>query len=508
MKHTVLLTLLGFSFLVPPQLLAQGRESFEQYKARQKSEFNSYKEQRRKEFEEYRRQRNQEFAAYLRKAWKAVHPEPVISRPREKDVPPVVTPKENTRPLDLPPTPLPYDEVISVPPPTPQPIPIVPIEALPVTPLAPPQKEQVRTFTFYGTSVKVRYNQDAAIHLASLDENAIADAWLALSEESYTNLLHDCLEIRNSLNLCDWAYLVMLQHMAESIYGKNTDEAVLLMAYVYCQSGYKMRLAIGDDGKLHMMFGSEHTIYDWNYYQLDGEYYYAYNYKSGKVRICEQKFPKERSMSLTIHKVPHFSMKPASISTHQSRSDENMKVSVSANQNFLDFYTSYPTSMYGDNFLTRWAMYANMPMPQHIKQQIYPPLRSALKGCDPLTATNKILNFVQTGFVYEYDDQIWGEDRAFFPEESLHYPYCDCEDRSILLTRLIRDLLGLECILIYYPGHLAAAISFPRNTPTGDYIELNGKRFFIADGTILYGAPVGQTMSEKDNQTAKVILLE
>ena len=101
---------------------------------------------------------------------------------------------------------------------------------------------------------------------------------------------------------------------------------------------------------------------------------------------------------------------------------------------------------------------------------------------------------------------MWGDDRAFFAEESLFYPYCDCEDRSILFTRLVRDLLGLKCILVYYPGHLASAVCFNQHV-AGDYIELGGKRFVIADATYV-NAPVGATMPKMDNSTAKVIMLE
>ena len=181
---------------------------------------------------------------------------------------------------------------------------------------------------------------------------------------------------------------------------------------------------------------------------------------------------------------------------------------MSSNKNLMDFYSSYPTSRVGDNFVSRWAMYANTPMSEDVKRQIYPDLKAAINGCDQLTAVNKLLNFVQTGFEYEYDDKVWGGDRAFFAEESLYYPYCDCEDRSILFTRLVRDLLGLRCILVYYPGHLASAVEFSQSDAVaGDYVLLEGRKFVIADGTFI-GAPVGKTMYGMDNQTAKVILLE
>ena len=64
-------------------------------------------------------------------------------------------------------------------------------------------------------------------------------------------------------------------------------------------------------------------------------------------------------------------------------------------------------------------------------------------------------------------------------------------------------------MLVFYPGHLAAAIEIPDEKIVGDYIEYKGTHFFIADGTIIgYGAPVGQTMRGMNNQTAKIILLE
>ena len=185
--------------------------------------------------------------------------------------------------------------------------------------------------------------------------------------------------------------------------------------------------------------------------------------------------------------------------------DSLVKITVQVNKNLIGFYQDYPTSAVSNNMMTRWAMYGNTPMSSKIKDILYPQLREILKGVDVLTAANWLLYFVQTAFVYEYDDKVWGRDRAFFAEESLFYPYCDCEDRSILYTRLVRDLLGLKTILVYYPGHLASAVLF-NNPVKGDYININGNRFTICDPTYI-GAPVGVTMPNMDNKTAKVILL-
>lgn len=498
---------MSFIALMPQLTLAQGNNSLSQYKAKRQQEFNNYKEQRRKEFEEYRRKRNEEFAEFMRKSWANINSKPVTPKPKDENIPPVVIPKDDVKPVNPNPKPIPYEEIIPVPKPKPQPEPINPIEEVPVTPVAPAQPSV--SFTFFGTTDKVRVDKQKLFRLATLSENAVADAWLKLSEESYTNLIHDCLELRKKHDLCDWAYLQMLRDVSEAVCGKGTNEAILLTAYVYCQSGYKMRLAI-DGQKLHLLVASLHHIFGQSYFVLDGTNYYPFLRKdetmNDRVYICAASYPKEKAMSLLVPTAQNFTINYKGQRTIKSERYPNVAAAIKINQNLMSFYNTYPTSMLDENIMTRWAMYANTPLAKDVKDQLYPQLRPFISGKSQLDAVNILLNWVQTGFVYEYDDKVWGGDRAFFAEESLNYPYCDCEDRSILFTRLVRDLLGLKCILVFYPGHLAAAVCFT-DSVNGDYIQLNGRRYIVSDPTYI-GAPVGMTMPNMDNQKAKVILLE
>ena len=145
-------------------------------------------------------------------------------------------------------------------------------------------------------------------------------------------------------------------------------------------------------------------------------------------------------------------------------------------------------------------------MEKEVKDKVYPQLQTFIKDLSQLEAMERLLNWTQTSLIYEYDDKLWGCDRPFFAEESLFYPYADCEDRSILLSRLVRDLLGLKTILVYYPGHLAMAVEFTEPV-SGDYIMLDGRKFVVCDPTFI-NANVGMTMTGMDNANAKVILLE
>jgi len=460
--------------------------------------FDEFRKAVTEEFESFRQQYMDDFVEFMRNPWKEFEETKPVPKPKDEPVPPVVMPEEDKdKPIKD--KPVVIDEVVKPAPIEPQPKPVEPIDEVPVV------EEKTVGVTFYGSELKVRFDIDYKIRLSSTDRNSIADAIGKLQPENYDNLLFDCLKLRSELNLSDWAYMQLLEKIAEKIQGKDSNESALLMAYLYVQSGYKMRLA-SDGSKIYMLYASKHIIFNQPSFDVDGEKFYGVKKLPTRLFICEAAFPKEKSMSLFIPKIQHFASKPSETRTIVSKKYPDVKMSVSVNQNLMAFYNTYPTSMVDDNFMTRWAMYANTPMDNYVSTQLYQALRDKLKGLTQLEAVNVLLNWVQTGFVYEYDDKVWGGDRAFFAEESLYYPYCDCEDRSILFTRLVRDLLGLDCILIYYPGHLASAVEFKQGDVAGDYILLNGRKYIVADATYI-NAPVGRTMPDMDNKTAKVILL-
>ncbi|MBR4571894.1 MAG: hypothetical protein IKO28_00535 [Prevotella sp.] len=304
-------------------------------------------------------------------------------------------------------------------------------------------------------------------------------------------------------NLSDWAYLNMLSKFAESCFGK-TNEATLLMAYLYCQSGYQMRLATAD-GKLRMLYAAKQHIYDKAYYDIDDVRYYLFDGNERALNICDIKFPGEKAMSLYITKPQKFDEDMSEERELLSLRYTTMQLKVQVNKNLVDFYDGYPVTSIDNNFMTRWSAYANTPLDKTVTEKLYPALKKILKDRTEEGAAERILNWVQTAFIYGYDSQIWGCDRAFFAEETLFYPYCDCEDRSILFSRLIRDLLGLDVVLVYYPGHLATAVHFNMDVK-GDYIMHDGKKFVVCDPTYV-GAPAGMTMPGMDNAKATVILL-
>ncbi|MCI8997395.1 MAG: hypothetical protein HFJ95_00160 [Muribaculaceae bacterium] len=452
-----------------------------------------FKDEVKTEYSSFRDDCNKRYAQFLLTAWdwydgnvpipipKDENPVPPKPYHKGKDRTPIVIHPINVKPIEN----------------TPQPKPIGPIKE------QSNPDEKYFSFGFYGNTCKVRMPEVANIKVADCSPKSISNGWDKLCSAEMNNALRDCLEMRIRHNLCDWAYLAFLDVLSKN-YCSNLNGATLLMAFMFCQSGYQMRLGV-DGETLVMLYGSKHQIYDKGYFLLDGLNFYPYGEHSISMSICNAAFDGESPLSLLILSEQKLG---GNLSTHREIKSEryaDLNVQSCVPENLVKFYNQYPTSALDGNPMTRWAMYANTPLAEKTKTLIYSFIKKSIDGLSAEMAANKLLNWVQTGFVYEYDDKIWGHDRAFFAEESLYYPYCDCEDRAILFSRLVRDFLDLDVALIYYPGHLATAVCFNEEV-SGDAISIDNRKFIICDPTYI-GAPVGAQMPDLEYNKIQVLVL-
>lgn len=334
--------------------------------------------------------------------------------------------------------------------------------------------------------------------LSGIDENSVADGWQVLSKDMYLPVIARCLDYRDRLRLCDWGYVRFVEQMATVFFPKERlNEARLMQMYILTQSGYKVRMARVNN-RLALLLPSKETIYKYSYLELDGIHYYIIDTlpKSARLNVFNREFPGERYFSLRIPQQPALPVR-SSVSRHlTSKHDAGMAADVAVNDNLIAFYNDYPLN-------SCWDIYANASLGAQTKVQLYPVLKRSMAGKSATEAANMLLHFVQTAFEYATDDEQFGTERPLFADETLFYPYSDCEDRAILYTVLVRELLGLDVVLLHYPGHLATAVCFDTDV-YGDYLTVDGKRYTVCDPTYI-NADIGQTMPQYKNTAAKVV---
>lgn len=483
-------------------------QTFDEYWKQKQAEFGQYKSGREREFKAYRDRINAEFAEYMRQAWPEFQTTPAVPPPDSPEPPKPVVKDPASEPSN---DPVPFDEIKPTPRPVEPPQPVVPLPK-PDRPVAPgpdtpepvgPAKpdKPVFTFAFYGQKCGMPLEDKHRFTLKSATENAVADGWKVLSSDEYLPVVAQCLAYRDELHLPDWGYARFVEQMTTAFFpASRRNEARLMQMYILTQSGYKVRLAkVGD--RLALLLSSKDTIYGYPCLSIDGVQYYLFEPSAGatSLQVFNREFPKEQAFSLDMAGLPQLPYAATSPRSLRSDHDGGVGAQVTSNKNLIAFFNDYPLS-------NRWDMYANASLSQQTKEHLYPALRNAVAGKSKPVAANILLHFVQTAFAYATDDEQFGYERPLFADETLYYPYSDCEDRAILYSVLVRELLGLDVVLLNYPGHLATAVCFDTDVP-GDHLQIDGRRYVVCDPTYI-NADIGDAMPKFKQTRAMVVKTE
>ena len=497
-------------FLICSCNISFAQSSFEDFKRQREEQFNRYKNSKKKEFEDYRNRVNQEFADYMRSRWdrhEAKQPVPVPEIP-EPPKPFIVDPDE-TPGEDI----LPFDDVINIPDVPEPPTPLLPIpdqddpdiDTVPELPEKPiiqvPDKpiEDGVTFNFFGGRYTIPFKKSQRPILVKIDENSVADAWKQLSGDASVDVVRHCVDLRNKLRLPDWGYLKLTEKFADAVCPGDRNASTLLQMFLLTQSGYKVRIG-RKDNHLVILMPSKDTIYNYVYVTKNGIDYYVIDRskETGPIYVFDREFPREQQFSLAIIQQPNLPVNPDRSRRFSINYPVSVNVDVTVNKNLIDFYNDYPLN-------SHWNYYANASLSQDVKNQLYPALEKTFEGKRVPEAANILLHFVQKAFQYKTDQDQFGIERSLFPDETFYYPYSDCEDRAILYSVLVRELLGLDVILVHYPEHIATAVAFDEPV-NGDYFDINGRRFTVCDPTYI-NADIGMAMTQFKSTPAEIIKL-
>ena len=383
--------------------------------------------------------------------------------------------------------------------PTTKPV-VVPVTPPAVKPSAPAGElftasSDKQMVNFCGQKVYVDKSLKGVCSIGNMRENAIADAYEAMCKADYKALVDDCRKVKKELNLNDWGIFLFVREASKTL---CTDEnaAVVMQQFLLNELGYKSKMARRADRNQMLLFvAADCQVYGHPYFTKDGlNYYNLTSNESCQFYMCQEDSPKAKSkLNMQVNHAPALNAGMVN-SVHKNRSG-SVAVSVDVPKSLMEFYGSMPQCDY--------SVYVNAEVNPSVASKVLSTLAPLVNGKSEAEAANLLINFVQTGFQYATDQEQFGYEKPFFVEELFYYPYCDCEDRSVLYSYLVRNLLKLDVVLLDYPNHIATAVCFNENV-SGDFVTVGGKKYVVCDPTYI-GASIGKAMPQFKNVAAKVL---
>lgn len=445
-------------------------------------EFDAYVHQENDRFDQTIRQMNKEFALYLRQEWKPFDlftrqtllkdPDQPVSKPQENLPPPLrASQEESVTYVPLPPF---HEQLDSAP-----------------TPLK-------KTCSFYERTVSFPFRPAYPVRLEGTRETAVAAAWNRASDVDYTPLLETLQTYKTELRLNDWGFMLLVRRTVETLYGEeHGDRIVFLTTYLLNQAGESARLG-RVDGRLVLLLEIKEIVYALPQLTSDGRTFTLISDQplpaSLQLYTYRKSFPRARR-PLSLH-IPAFPAVGETILTHNLPNRwRDTTIRVTVNKAWIDFLATLPQTDFGV-----YLESATSPQMEKLIQK----LGVYTDGLEEKEAVGLLLDFVQNAFAYQSDTRQFGQEKVFFPDEMLYYPYNDCEDRAILFCRLVSRLLHLKVALVSYPNHIAAAVCFQRPVEAATSYRSGTDTYTLCDPTYIH-AGLGECMPQFVGQQAKLI---
>jgi hypothetical protein len=476
-------------------LQAMSQNDFEKYVKEQEAAFSKYNKTVTAEFKAYNDSINRQYAKYLEETWKNFD-----LQSQEKDFKPMPKP-----PVYVPDAPKPEPEKVPIIQ-TPEPPKPKPEEEKPQPPVPKPEPvapQQTIKTVFFGTSITVNKIEANISRLSDISEKEVAAYWSALAKLKIEDLINELLRVKADLHLNDWGMYLLAGKFFETYFtGGNENEKVVFTVFALNQLGYRAKIGRSQN-ELVALLAIENNVFNTLYFAYgneNGSKYAVVNPKRKdlvSIQTCRMDYAgATKNFEMSLRTLPHFSVSTQT----KTLNDHKNNYSIAYNKNMVNFYATYPC--------VDFSIYAEAPLDEAFLKSIESQIKPKITGKSQEDAINFLLHFVQYAFEYKTDQEQFGYEKWNFSEETLHYPFADCEDRSILFAQLVRRLLKMPVVLLHYPGyHLATAVKFNNPNTIGDYIMVDGQKYLLCDPTYV-GANLGMGMPQLRKIAVEVVKLK
>ncbi|MBN2460519.1 MAG: hypothetical protein JXB60_02835 [Candidatus Cloacimonetes bacterium] len=459
-------------------------------------DFETWNKEQSQEFQSYKESQNKAFAEFLKKQWESFE----LYKAEYFDQ----TPKPETAPVA-------EEEVLQEVPSAdiienivvPKKIELVEEEAeeknfMAVVPVA---EEADLIIDYWGEPLKLKYLNRFIFQLHTpVNYKEIAEFWNIASDTEYEKLIEQLQAYKKKIGLNDWGYCLLINEISKNLTGNSANETKLLVWFLLTQSGFDTKVAYSQDN-VYLMMTSGNKIFGVPYLRFGEKRFYVVSLGepekiSGSIYTFNGSYPDaDREIDLTINNMPN--LKPSLIEKELSfeYGGKRYIMKIQHNQNNAKYLDDYPQ--------TNLEIYFGAPLSNEAYRSLSSQLKPLLEGKPQAEAVNILLRFVQTAFAYKTDGEQFGKEKSLFSDETFFYPYCDCEDRSILFAFLVRNILGLQVIGLDYPGHIATAVRLDSYFK-GYAVKYQNERYLICDPTYI-NANIGMVMPQFKGERPKLI---
>lgn len=356
---------------------------------------------------------------------------------------------------------------------------------------------------FYGRNMMFNVPKNLRVKSEGIKERQVAKLYATMRQNDNEHVVQQQLDDAvDRMGLNEWGYFVLLRAISEKLFD-NVNDRVLFSFYMLHSHGFKARVGRGSKSNqllLLLALDNNKDVYSKTFFRINGyKYYIVYgNGQRGEsIFTYDEKADQNELKEIGLDFNKPLNIAECDMTRKLHLAKVNMDIEIPYSTSHLRYYDEIPTTVF--------PVYFKTPVSQEAEAVLASTFTTLGKRYNKVQMVDIMLNFVQTAFAYKIDEQQFGREKYFFPEEVIGLPYSDCEDRSALFAWLVNRFTGYEVIGVLYNDHLATAVCFGDDAqPAGRTISLGGKRYVVCDPTYS-NAPIGSVMTKYANTKYEIV---
>ncbi|MFC1510003.1 hypothetical protein ACFL60_10030, partial [Candidatus Omnitrophota bacterium] len=279
------ITIGAFSLLLLPTLYhLQAQDKFEDLLKNSNKQFEQLQKESNAELDKLKNSIDKEFAQILDKAWKELElntGRKLHTKPKPDEVPVARPKQEPVKEPEVVPEKKPEIKV-----PEKKPVPKPPVKKVEKKPVPAPSPQVTQppkptipvgetvSFTFFDTPVTVACDNGLRVPVGNEISNKTITTYFAkMCQTKYQPSVKHALAIKEQLRLNDYGYCLLLDNIAQAVYGRSTNSRNLFVWFMLVKSGFDARAGYSEN-QAYLLLPTKTRLYGVPYFELNNVTYY------------------------------------------------------------------------------------------------------------------------------------------------------------------------------------------------------------------------------------------
>jgi len=357
---------------------------------------------------------------------------------------------------------------------------------------------------FYSERCQITFDPEMVPrNKITINSNGITKFYSFLEKSQYSIILSDLQKQKNALLLNDWLYFRLMETAVNQIFrAQSPAEKVLINWFLLSKSGYDARVTFREK-QVYLCVFTEEMVFEVPMIKEQGRTFVNLSEVGQKEQNQNPVYlldyvpnPNGKPFSFSLSQMPQFRVEVEQKYLKFSYRDSIYNWPVQVNRTLIKLMENYP-------FIDEME-YVKAPLSSSLLNTLIPQIKSAVRNMSQQEAVQFITVFTRSAFRYMEDKSYFGKSKPMIPDEVLHYPFSDCEDRSALFYALVKNILDLPMVVVAYPDHLTIGVHLPG--VKGEAIYFQGNRYLVCDPTGPYNSiEIGKIPNELKGSPYEII---